>query len=382
MSLKSGNDSTVLEQLTLHTSTKQLAHVSGSDVLSDTYRYSEKEAETPDKTIATLLTLTDPQSGAVTIKDKTYAIDLSTATLNSIAAAINADPPTGTVASVVSVTDDKYVTTYKLKLTDVGLSDLTDQNNVLETLGVLEGTRKNTITAGQDASLIIDGFPITSSSNAVTSAIEGVTLNLAGVTKADTPLQVKILPDNDALINKLVTYVGNISDILTAIKQQNTYSATDSKALLGDVNLAAIKDNITNALFAEANSNAIYKSLSAAGISFASNGTISMDTDAIKKALSNNRMDVVTLLKNFGTSLYESMNVYVDPYTGTLKRVTESIQNEITSLNARLAEMDQRFERQADLMRKRYNALESLISQSNTLKTFLTNTSEARKQTW
>jgi flagellar capping protein FliD len=76
------------------------------------------------------------------------------------------------------------------------------------------------------------------------------------------------------------------------------------------------------------------------------------------------------------------MNVYVDPYTGTLKDITESIQNEITALNTRLSEMDQQFERQADLMRKRYNALESLISQSNTLKTFLTNTSDARKQTW
>jgi flagellar hook-associated protein 2 len=382
MSLKNGNDSTVLEQLTLHTGTEQLAHASGSDALSDTYRYSEDEDTTPDKTISSLLSLTDPQSGLVTIKDKSYTIDLSTATLNSIVSAINADPPTGTVASVVSVTDDDFVTTYKLKLTNVGLSDLTDQNNVLETLGILEGTRKNVITAGQDASLMIDGFPITSSSNAVTSAIEGVTLNLASTTPAGTPLQVKILADNDTLIDKLTTYIGSISDILTAIKQQNTYSATDSKPLLGDVNLSAIKDNITNALFAETSSNTLYKSLSAAGIAFAADGTISMDTDALKKSLLNNRGDVVTLLKNFGTSLYESMNVYVDPYTGTMKDITESVKNEITSLNARLAEMDARFERQADLMRKRYNALESLISQSNTLKTFLTNTSDARKQTW
>jgi|GEM_PF-359793 len=382
MSLKNGNDSTVLEQLTIHTGTEQLAHASGSDVLSDTYRYSEDEDTTPDKAISTLLGLTDPQSGLVTIKDKSYTIDLSTATLNSIVAAINLDPPTGTVASVVSVTDDDYVTTYKLKLTNMGLSDLTDQNNVLETLGILEGTRKNVITAGQDASLKIDGFSITSSSNAVTSAIEGVTLNLASTTAIATPIQVKILADNDTLIDKLTTYLGSISDILTAIKQQNTYSATDSKALLGDVNLSSIKDSITDALFAETSSNTLYKTLSSAGITFASDGTISMDTDALKKALLNNRTDVVNLLKNFGTSLYDKMNVYVDPYTGTLKDITETIQNEITSLNTRLAEMDERFERQADLMRKRYNALESLISQSNTIKTFLTNTSDARKQTW
>ena len=382
MSLKNGSNFNVLEQLNLHTGAEQLAHASGSDVLSYTYRDSTNEAGTPDKTISTLLGLDSPQSGTVTIKGKTYTINLATATLNSIAATINADPPSGTVASVVNVTDDNYVKTYKLKLTNVGLSDLTDQNNVLETLGILEGTRKNTITAGQDASLKIDGFPITSSSNAVTSAIEGITLNLAGVTKSNTPIQVKILADNDALIDKLTTYIGGISDILTAIKQQNTYSATDSKALLGDVNLSAIKDSITGSLFAEISSNTLYKTLSSAGIGFASDGTISMDTDSLKKALLNNRTDVVNLLKNFGTSLYDKLNVYVDPYTGTLKDITESVQNEITSLNTRLAEMDQRFERQADLMRKRYNALESLISKSNTLKTFLSDTSDARKQTW
>ncbi|MCX5813473.1 MAG: flagellar filament capping protein FliD [Proteobacteria bacterium] len=382
MSLKNGDVSTVLEQLTLHTGTEQLAHASGSDVLSDTYRDSTNEADTPDKTISTLLGLNNPQSGTVTIKGKTYTINLSTATLNSITAAINADAPSGTVASVVSVTDNDYVTTYKLKLTNVGLSDLTDQNNVLETLGILEGTRKNTITVGQDASLKVDGFAITSHSNAVTSAIEGVTLNLAGTTATATPIQVKILADNDTLIDKLTTYIGGISDILTAIKNQNTYSATDSKALLGDVNLSVIKDNITNALFAETSSNTLYKNLSSAGITFASDGTISMDTDALKKALLNNRTDVVNLLKNFGTSLNDKMNVYVDPYTGTLKDITESIQNEITSLDDRLAEMDQQFERQADLMRNRYNALESLISKSNSLKTFLSDTSDARKQTW
>jgi flagellar hook-associated protein 2 len=382
MSLKNGNDSTVLEQLTLHAGAEKLAHASGSDVLSDTYRDSEDEDATPDETIKTLLGLSDPQSGLVTIKGKSYTIDLNTATLNSIAAAINADPPSGVVASVVSVTDNDNVTTYKMKLTNVGLSDLTDQNNVLETLGILEGTRKNTITAGQDASLTMDGFPITSSSNAVTTAIEGVTLNLAGVTPTATPVQVKILADNDKLIDDLTIFIGNISDILTAIKGQNTYSATDSKALLGDVNLSAIKDGITNALFAEASGNTLYKSLSSAGIGFAADGTISMDTGVLKESLLKNRTDVVTLLKNFGTSLYDKMNVYVDPYTGTLKDITESIQNEITSINTRLTEMDERFERQADLMRKRYNALESLISQSNTLKTFLSNTSDARKQTW
>ncbi len=382
MSLKSGNESNVLEQLTLFTGAEQLAHASGSDALSDTYRYADKEADTPDKTISTLLGLANPQSGLVTIKDKSYTIDLSTATLNSIAAAINADPPTGTTASVVSVTDDDYVTTYKLKLTNVGFSDLTDQNNVLETLGMLEGVRKNTITAGQNASLTLDGFPITSSSNAVTKAIEGVTLNLASITPASTPVEVKILADNDKLIDDLTIFLGNISDILVAIKNQNTYSATDSKALLGDVNLSAIKNNITNALFAEESGNTLYKNLSSAGISFAADGTIKMDTDALKTALTKNRTDVVTMLKNFGTSLYESMNVYVDPYTGTLKDITESIQNEITRLNTRLAEMDERFEQQAEIMRKRYNALESLISQSNSIKTFLSNSSDARKQQW
>ena len=112
--------------------TKQLSHKSGSDALGDTFA-------DPTQAVGTLLSPPSSSSGTISIKGKTYNIDLATQSLDTIAANINASPPTGVTASVVSSTQNG-VTVYRLKLTNVGASDLTDQGNVLQTLGVMEGT--------------------------------------------------------------------------------------------------------------------------------------------------------------------------------------------------------------------------------------------------
>ena len=112
--------------------TRQLVHVSGSGGLSDAFSSSTAA-------IGTLLSPPSPETGTITIKGKSYAVNLGTDSLTSIAAAINADPPAGVTASVVSSTQNG-ITTYQLKLTNVTASDLGDQNNILQTLGVTEGT--------------------------------------------------------------------------------------------------------------------------------------------------------------------------------------------------------------------------------------------------
>lgn len=112
--------------------TRQLVHASGTGALSDTFSSSTAA-------VGTLISPPSGETGAFTIKGKTYSVNLGTDSLTSIAAAINADPPAGTTASVVSSTVDG-VTVYQLQLTNVTASDVTDQNNILQTLGVIEGT--------------------------------------------------------------------------------------------------------------------------------------------------------------------------------------------------------------------------------------------------
>ena len=120
---------------------QQLVHVSGADALSDTF--SSATAVMTD-----LVGLSSSWSGTIQIKGmdgavRNIVIDLSSDTLTDIRDRINAAAPTGVSASITTTTVNG-VNVYGLKLTNIDATDLTDQNNVLATLGIV--TRSSTLT--------------------------------------------------------------------------------------------------------------------------------------------------------------------------------------------------------------------------------------------
>jgi len=299
------------------------------------------------------------------------AIDLASDSLDAIVTAINTAAPAGVTASAEEVTEDG-VTSYRLKLTNVDIGDLEDASNILETAGILAGTRKNTVQAGQDASLTIDSmFTVSSAGNTVTGVIEGVTLNLAG-TNTDSPIELRITQDNAQIADKFSLLASDINSALNFIKDQSAYVEGTDKALKGDINLSLVRNNITSAIYTKVSGNATYKTPSDLGISFQSDGTISVNTTTLANALSSGRTEAMSVLKAMCDALYDTLDMYVDPYTGTLTSMKTSIQDNITRIDAKIAEIEERFERQRAVLEKRYAALEVLISSSNMTKNWLT----------
>ena len=141
MSLRNGGSTDILEALKLRDATVTLAHASGSDALSDTYSDSSTA-------VGSLLSLTSAQSGTINIKGTDVAVNLTTDSLQTIANNINLAAPAGVTASVETVTSGS-ATSYRLKLTNAAATDLTDSNNILETLGVTKtGATKEYLEGG------------------------------------------------------------------------------------------------------------------------------------------------------------------------------------------------------------------------------------------
>ena len=88
--------------------------------------------------VGSLRGLNNPLSGSVTIGDQVVNIDLASQSLQDIKAAIDAAAPTGVTASIASETDDNGTASFRLKIE--GTTVFSDQNNVLEALGVLQGS--------------------------------------------------------------------------------------------------------------------------------------------------------------------------------------------------------------------------------------------------
>ena len=85
-----------------------------------------------------LLGMSGALSGTVTIGDQTLSIDLSVDSLQDIKDAIDVAAPTGVTASIVSEEDDDGNTFFRLQID--GTTTFVDDNNVLESLGVLQGS--------------------------------------------------------------------------------------------------------------------------------------------------------------------------------------------------------------------------------------------------
>ncbi len=369
ISLRNGGSSNILESLTL-TGTEQLAHDTGADAESDVFS-SDTTA------IGTLLGLTSAQSGSVTIKGTEVAIDLSTDTLQSIAQRINGAGISGVTASVEGSSADGY----SLKLAGVGdAADVTDSNNMLETLGVLEGGWKNTpIRTGQDAAFNIDGNDITSSSNTVTGVISGVTLKLTGTSASAITLSIE--RNNDNLSTTVSTMVGYISDALSYVKAQNTYDAesTDTTAniLMGNSTLLGIKRTITSIIHTTIDGNSEYTTAASIGISLESDGTVSFDTDTFAAALSDNPDEVLNAVKSLSSSLNTDLKIYVNPITGSIQSIEDSVQSRIDTLKDKISDVEDRYEQKAKVLQKKYSALMTLLEQSSRTQDWLTQMADA-----
>ena len=375
ISLKDGDNGNLLESLNLLTTTKQLTHSSGANALSDSYADQTKA-------VGTLLGLTSSQNGTIQIQGtdgvwQGVGVDLKNDSLQTIADNINNAAATGVTASVVPTTVNG-TTTYRLQMTNVGVGNLTDQNNLLQTLGVIVGGRTSVLQQGQDASLKIDNsFTIGSASNTVTNAISGMTLNLLG-TNENTPITVTVSQDTSQISSKVSSLVSNINSALTYINGQNTYTAPDSsgstttKPLFGDVNLTLVKNAISSAVYTEASGNSTYHLLSDIGITYQKDGTLAVDSGKLSTALSANPTEVINILKSVSDNLHTQMHTYIDPTTGTLTYMNTALQDQITSANNRIKDLNERYDRERTRLEAQFNALELLINQSDQTKSWLT----------
>ena len=365
--LANGTGSTVIQSLGIMD--QSLANASGTDALS-------AALSSDTSALGNLLGLASPGTGSVSITGtdgtpQTVSIDLTTDTLQSVAQKINDAAITGVTATVEPTTTDG-VTTYRLRLTNVDATDLTDGNNVLQKMGVV--TNNRVMQEGKDASFSIDGYPVISGSNTVTGVIDGVTLTLRA-TNPDTAITLDISEDNSGLSDTVGTLVSDINSALAYIKTQNTYSSDDSSttpALFGDSVLSGVKRTITTKVMAPIDGNSVYKTAKSIGISFSSDGTLGLDTDTFAAALSDNPTEVLNAVKTLSTNLYDSLNVYVDPITGTLQSIQSSISSRITDLTEQISSIEERCDKQAEILKKQFSALETLISESSSTKNYLT----------
>jgi flagellar hook-associated protein 2 len=286
-------------------------------------------------------------SGSFTLQvgsgsSQTITLDSSNNTLIGLAKAIN-NLDTGVTATVVSDSAGSRLSLISETSGTAGditsdASGLTDSNG--NTISMTE------TQPGADAAYTLDGIPLTSNSNTVSSALTGVTFQLLGPTSSTVTMQ--IANDTSTISSALSTFVSAYNTLTSALSAQEAKdSSGTAQPLFGDQTLSLIQSQLSSALAFATNNSGKSSNLAQMGISVGASGQLTLDSSALSTALSNNFTGVTNFFQNvgdFGQNLTTMLNGLGNSGQGALalrlsQNTTEekTLADNKTNLEARLA---------------------------------------------
>lgn len=143
------------------------------------------------------------------------------------------------------------------------------------------GLAFNAPVGGTNATLTIDGVPISSATNTVTGAINGVTLNLASAPPATT-VQLTVGPDAGAATAAITNFVDAYNSVIGIINKQFTVNpVTNTQGPLGaDSTLRALQSRLLGDVTYSITGNSGLVNLASLGIDLNNDGTLSVNETA------------------------------------------------------------------------------------------------------
>ena len=153
-----------------------------------------------------------------------------------------------------------------------------------------------------DALLTINGIPVTSKTNTVSTAIEGVTLNL--VKDGADPLTLTVSKNNGTVASSLNNLIKAYNDAVKVMKDMGNYDAANKKAstLTGDSTLRSVQNQLRETVSAAlGGSNPNLQRLSDIGVSIQLDGTMKLDATKLNTAISSDFSNVAQLVADAGS---------------------------------------------------------------------------------
>jgi flagellar hook-associated protein 2 len=304
------------------------------------------------------------------------SIDVTSSdTLNTLVTKINAANLGVTASTLYDGTNFRM----QLRGTDTGA------NNAVTVSGVDLGLNVSTNVKqqAQDAHVVLDGYDIYSHGNVVTGALPGVTLTLSGTT--DSAADINIKSDSSGIQTKVQSFIDSYNSVVNKVHSTAGYGTTKGTidALAGNSTLRSLTQGMSNALHTAVNSgDSNYSTLYSLGISTQQDGTLTLDTDKLSKAIatspdavtklfagtssSNGVMDIMsTMTQSFTDTKNGFLTNQINTFKASATRLTTSIDNETT-----------RLAKYKDRLMAQFANMDSIVSASNNTMTYLSNLSK------
>ncbi|KVM64331.1 flagellar hook protein FliD [Burkholderia gladioli] len=335
-------------------------------------------------------------------KSSTINISSSNNTLAGIRDAINNDPNNpGVSATIVNGSDGAHlvlsskasgaantISVTANASTDNGLSQLSVTSTPSTSGGgstIPSNSSWSQSTAAQDAQFKIGTVSGSSSTNTVTSAIAGVTLNLtqAAVSNPPAAQTLTIAADTTTQASTITAFVKAYNTLVTTYSAVGTFNSSNpsqSGPLFGDSTLNSIQNQLSAILGGGVTSNGASATLKSLGITIADGsnstqpaGTLVIDQGALTTALQST--NAAATLFNGTNGIGEQLNKAITNITapkGILTTSVSSVQSDLTSLNTQQNTLNAYAAQLTTQYNTQFTQLNTLLAQMTTNQNYLT----------
>ena len=222
------------------------------------------------------------------------------------------------------------------------------------------------ISSAQNALVRIDGFNVSSSTNTITGAIDGVTINAASIGSST----LSVTRDDEKILESVEAFAAAFNALRTEINKQR------DGQLEADSTLLSLERQIFDVLNAGSSiDGSSFSYLIEAGVSINKQGVMEVDSDRITEIMNTDFESFTNLFASenggFAAKLSTLANGWlasdglIDAREDGLKTQVEGIDDQILRMEDRMISVEAR-------IRAQFTALDTLVSSLNNTSSFLT----------
>jgi flagellar hook-associated protein 2 len=332
--------------------------------------------------------LADSQKvGSLAVSDVTAPLDEGSLNFavdgNSFDIAVTTDDTLQSLVTKINAADDNVGVTATIVNSDAG-AQLVLTSNETGTANNMSVTATDTgagtvladtfamteLQASKDSIVYIDGLKLTSSSNKVENAIDGVTLNLKDA-DIDKPTTLTVAQNTSSVKTGIEAFVESYNALSKTMADLTSYNADTKQAavLQGDSLPRGIQSQLRGVMSSAFSTSNGDLSLASIGITTTRSGTLEINDDILNEALKNNVTGIKEMFTAEDTGVVAKLDGYLDSYVGT-GAIIDSRDSSLDRSLDRLSDQRVSFARKMsafeDRLFKQYNYMDMIVGQLST----------------
>ncbi|WP_343628062.1 flagellar filament capping protein FliD [Roseateles sp.] len=232
-------------------------------------------------------------------------------------------------------------------------------------------------TAAANAKLTINGLDISSASNNIEGAVDGLTINLLKTGQST----VTVGQDKDSVKKAINDFVTSYNSLMNLMRDDTKYDDANKTAgpLQGDSTAVGLQSQLRNITASGSTLGGAFQRLSDLGLSIGTAGTITVDDTKLTSALGN-MSDLKNLFmgvdnndpnNNGLASRWRSFADQVTGFDGQITTRTTGLQSRVTANNKRVDELNDRAANYEKRVRAQYTALDTQMAKLNDMQSYV-----------